>query len=69
MGFTKPAYWKQSPPPSTGDMNEERYRNQIAVLELVGAQAPKHSPSLMAASAPRAPPSSWIRRAALLLMT
>lgn len=41
MGFTKPAYWKQSPPPSTGDMNEERYRNQIAVLELVGAQAPE----------------------------
>lgn len=41
MGFTDPNYWKQSPPPQTGDMNNERYLNQKAVLELPGAQAPQ----------------------------
>lgn len=41
MGFTDPNYWKQSPPPQTGDMNNERYLNQKAILELPGAQAPQ----------------------------
>ncbi len=41
MGFTDPNYWKQSPPPQTGDMNNERYLNQKATLELPGAQAPQ----------------------------
>ena len=39
--FTTPTYWQQSTPPQTGDMNNERYLNAKATLEMPGAQAPQ----------------------------